>query len=171
MCVCVCVCVCVFPSWICCPLRCQSSPQTRLWEGFLVFGNLLYNSLMKGSPSLTLLSFYLLYFALPHFKENGLPFWVPGVLHKHSEVVLWNLFSVQMIFQWLCWGESGLPILFLCHLRTTSYCALMLKMHFLKEAYVGPFFLFNLTSYVFYLGIYDPFTFNVITDLIRINSI
>ena len=47
----------------------------------------------------------------------------------------------------------------------------MLKMHFLKEAYVGPFFLVNLTSYVFYLGVYDPFTFNVITDLIRITSI
>ena len=27
-CVCVCVCVCVFPCWLCCPLRFQSSPQT-----------------------------------------------------------------------------------------------------------------------------------------------
>ena len=31
------------------------------------------------------------------FEENGLPFWVPGVLCQHSEVVLWNLLSVQMI--------------------------------------------------------------------------
>ena len=28
-----------FPSWLCCPLRFQNSPQTRQWEGFLVFGN------------------------------------------------------------------------------------------------------------------------------------
>ena len=44
-------------------------------------------------------SFYILYFALPLFKENGLTFWVPVVLHQRSEVVLWNLLSVQMIFQ------------------------------------------------------------------------
>ena len=34
-----------------------------------------------------------------HFEENGLPFWVPGVLHQCSEVVLWNFLSVQMVFQ------------------------------------------------------------------------
>ena len=33
------------------------------------------------------------------FEENGLPFWVPGVLYQHSEVVLWNLLIIQMIFQ------------------------------------------------------------------------
>ena len=43
-------------------------------------------------------SLYLLYFALPPFEENGLPFWVPGVLPQHSEVVLWNFLRVQMIF-------------------------------------------------------------------------
>ena len=32
------------------------------------------------------------------FKENGLPFWVPDVLCQHSEVVLWNLLSIQMSF-------------------------------------------------------------------------
>ena len=32
---------------------------------------------------------------------------------------LWNLLSVQMLFWWICGGESGLPILFLHHLRTT----------------------------------------------------
>ena len=52
----------------------------------------------EGSLSLTLLSlFYLLYFVLPTFKDNGLPFWVPGLLGQHS-VVLWYLLSVQMIF-------------------------------------------------------------------------
>ena len=32
------------------------------------------------------------------FEDNGLPFWVPDVLCQHSEVVLWNLLSVQMFF-------------------------------------------------------------------------
>ena len=32
------------------------------------------------------------------FKDNGLLFWVPDVLCQHSEVVLWNLLSVQMFF-------------------------------------------------------------------------
>ena len=33
-----------------------------------------------GSPSLALLSLYLLYFVLPPFKDNGLLFWAPDVL-------------------------------------------------------------------------------------------
>ena len=70
-------------------------------------------------PYLFCLSFYLLYFVLPPFEDNGLPFWVPDVLCQHSEVVLWNLLSVQMFFRWIFGGESGLPILFLHHLRTT----------------------------------------------------
>ena len=44
------------------------------------------------------LSFYLLYFFLPSFEDNGLLFWVPDVLCQHSEVVLWKLLSVQMFF-------------------------------------------------------------------------
>ena len=32
------------------------------------------------------------------FEHNGLLFWVPDVLCRHSEVVLWNLFCVQMFF-------------------------------------------------------------------------
>ena len=45
--------------------------------------------------SLPLLSLFgLLYFFLPPFEENGLLFWVPDVLCRHSEVVLWNLLSV-----------------------------------------------------------------------------
>ena len=48
-----------------------------------------------GAPSLPLLSLFgLLYFFLPPFKDKGLLFWVPEVLCRHSEVVLWNLFSV-----------------------------------------------------------------------------
>ena len=50
-------------------------------------------------PYLFCLSFYLLYFVLPPFEDNGLPFWVPDVLCQHSEVVLWDFLSVQMFFQ------------------------------------------------------------------------
>ena len=52
-----------------------------------------------GSLSLPLLSLFLSFiFFLPPFKDNGLLFWVPDVLCQHSEVVLWNLLSVQMFF-------------------------------------------------------------------------
>ena len=43
-------------------------------------------------------SFCLLYFVLPPFEQDGPPFWVPGVLRQRSEVVLWKLLSIQMIF-------------------------------------------------------------------------
>ena len=33
------------------------------------------------------------------FKDNRLTFRVPDVLSQHSEVVLWNLLSIQMLFQ------------------------------------------------------------------------
>ena len=45
----------------------------------------------------SLFVFYI--FVLPPFEDNGLLFWVPDVLCQHSEVVLWNLLSVQMFFQ------------------------------------------------------------------------
>ena len=44
-------------------------------------------------------SFYLLYFVLPHFKDNGLLFRVPDVFCQCSEVVLWSLLSIQIFFQ------------------------------------------------------------------------
>ena len=44
------------------------------------------------------LSLFIFYFSLPPFEDNGLPFWVPDVLCQHSEVVLWNLLSIQMFF-------------------------------------------------------------------------
>ena len=79
-----------FSSWVCCPLKFQGSPQPHHWECFLVFGNF---SLFKDSlPSMNLhpylfcLSFYLSYFFLLPFKDNGLPFWVPDVPCQHSKL-------------------------------------------------------------------------------------
>ena len=63
-----------FPSWDGLPFRGQSSLPTSF------------------------VSFHLLYFFLPVFEDNDLLYWVPDVLCQHSEVVLWNLLSVEMFF-------------------------------------------------------------------------
>ena len=71
-------------------------------RGFSGVWRLLFHDSLHGTglhPQLFSLSFYLLYLFLLPFKNNGLPFWVPGVLCQRSEVVLWNFLSVQMIFQ------------------------------------------------------------------------
>ena len=70
-------------------------------------------------PSLSLLLSFI--FFLHDFEDNDLLFCMPDVLCQHSEVVLWSLLSVEMFFWWICEGESGLPILFLCHLRTAPW--------------------------------------------------
>ena len=44
-------------------------------------------------------------FLLSPFEDNGLLFWVPDVLCQHSEVVLWNLLSVQ-VFLMNFWGRK-----------------------------------------------------------------
>ena len=45
-----------------------------------------------GTPSLPLLSLFLSFIFFPtSFRGVGLLFWVPDVLCRHSEVVLWNL--------------------------------------------------------------------------------
>ena len=70
-----------------------TDPPVKGFPG--VWKRLLFHDSLPGTG----LSFYLLYFVLPPFKENGLPFCMRDVLHQHSEVVLWNLSSVQMIFR------------------------------------------------------------------------
>ena len=49
-------------------------------------------------PYLLCLFFCLLYFFLPVFEANDLLCWVPDVLCQHSDVVFWNLLSVEMFF-------------------------------------------------------------------------
>ena len=50
------------------------------------------------SPSLTLVSLLSFIFCLTSFRREEAAFLVPGVLHQYSEVVLWKLLSIQMIF-------------------------------------------------------------------------
>ena len=132
MCVCVCVCVCFPPG--CVALWDSKTPHRPTSERFSCClettappSRLLPQD---GSPSLTLLSVFLCFiFCLPHFEENGLPFWVPGVLRQCSEVVLGKLLSTQMIFCWIFWGENVLPILFLSHLSVSPIFSLFLKIY------------------------------------------
>ena len=109
----------------------STDPLVRRFPG--VWKLLLHDSLpgTDPHPQLFCLTFCLLYFVLPPFEENRLPFWVPGVPCQHSEVVLWKLLSIQMIFWWICGGDSGLPVLFLRHLQEmeidTSYLPFLLQ--------------------------------------------
>ena len=83
------------------PCEIPKLPTDLLARGFPGVWKLLLppGSLLDGSLSLTLWSLFLSFmFCSISFEENGLSFWVPGVLCQCSEVVLWNLFSVQMIF-------------------------------------------------------------------------
>ena len=60
-----------------------------------------------------------MHFVLPPFEENGLPFWVPGVLCQHSEVVLWKLLNIQMIFEEFVGEKVASP----------SYSSAILELH------------------------------------------
>ena len=116
----------IFSFQLCCPLRFQNSPQTRWWEGFLVFGNFssLPLSLQDGSPFLTLLSLLLSFIFCPtSYRRQWVSFlgaWCPLPVFRSCFVVFAqhsNDLSVNL------WGESGLPVLFLCHLReSTQFC-------------------------------------------------
>ena len=78
--------------------RLATDSPVRVFPGIWKLLSFLRLPSQDGSLSLPLLSFYLLYFFLPPFEDNGLPFWVPDFLCQYSEVVLWNLLSVQMFF-------------------------------------------------------------------------
>ena len=109
-----------FPQ-LCCHLRLQSSPMTCLWESFLLCEN--FSSFMTSSPGqvsipksfASVFIFYIFFYLL---SERSGCLWVPGVLHQCSELVLWKLLHIQVIFWLICRGESGLPFLFLHYLGT-----------------------------------------------------
>ena len=77
--------------------RLATDSAVRVFPGVWKLLSFLRLPSQDGSPFLPLLSLFLS-FVLPPFKDNGLLFWVPDVLCWHSEVVLWNLLSVQMFF-------------------------------------------------------------------------
>ena len=78
--------------------RLATDTTVRVFPG--VWKPLFFKTPFLGWSSVptSFVSFCLLYFFLPPFEDNGLLFWVSDVLCQHSEVVLWNLLSVQMFF-------------------------------------------------------------------------
>ena len=79
--------------------RLGTDSAVRLFAGVWKLLSFLRLPSQDRAPSLPLLSLFLSFiFFLPPFEDNGLLFWVPDVLCWHSEVVLWNLLSVQMFF-------------------------------------------------------------------------
>ena len=123
--VCVCVCVCVCFLLVMLPSEIQKLPTYTPVSEFPTVWKLplLHDSLPRAGlcPEIFCHCFCLSYFVLPPFEYIGLHLWVSGVLCQHSEVVLWKLLRIQMICWWICWGESGLPILFLHYLGTASW--------------------------------------------------
>ena len=92
----------------------------RVFPGVWKFLSSLRLPSWDESPSLPLLSLLLSFIFCPSsFQRQWAAFWVPDVLYQYSEVVLWNLLGVQMLFRWISGGESVLPVLILCPLRTT----------------------------------------------------
>ena len=69
-----------FPLPVRLPSEIQKLPPDPPVRGFPGVWKLLRLPAQDGSPSLALLSFYLLYFALPPFEDNGLLFWAPDDL-------------------------------------------------------------------------------------------
>ena len=66
--------------------RLATDSPVRVFPGVWKLLSFLRLPSRDGSPS------------LPLFEDNGLLFWVPDIFCQHSEVVLWNLLSVQMFF-------------------------------------------------------------------------
>ena len=117
-------CLFVFPSQLCCPLRFQNSPQTHWWEDFLVFGNFSYFTIPSPgwvfvlNSFVSLFIFYMLSYLL--LKTMGC---LSGCLVSSTSIqkLFCGIFSSFIwSFNGFVGGESGLPILFLCHLMTVS---------------------------------------------------
>ena len=98
--------------------RLPTNPLERVFPGVWKLLSFLRLPSPDGSLSLPLLSLFLSFIFCPtSFRRQWAVFLVPGVLRQRSEFVLWHLLGIQMIFWWIFWGESGLPVLVLNHLR------------------------------------------------------
>ena len=66
-----------------------------VWK-LLFFKTPFWGRISISTSFVSLFVFYSLSYLL--LKRMGCLFWMPGILCQLSEVVLWNLLSVQMIF-------------------------------------------------------------------------
>ena len=80
--------------------RLATDLAVKVFPGVLKLLSFLRLPFLRRSSILTsFVSLFIFYiFFLPPYEDNGLLFLVPDVLCQHSEVVLWNLLSVQMFF-------------------------------------------------------------------------
>ena len=133
-----CLCVCVFPSLFCCPLSFWNSPQTCMWEGFLLCED--FSPITTPSPGwvsfpksfVSVFVFYILSYLL--LNVSVFVFYILSyLLLKRLGCLSRSLVSSASIqlfcgscsaFTWsfdeFVGGESDLPILFLCHFGTVS---------------------------------------------------
>ena len=82
--------------------RLAKDPLVRVfpcvWKVLSFFKTPFLGQISVPTSFVSLFIFYILSYLLS--KTVGwLPFWVPDVLRQHSEVVLWKLLSIQMIFR------------------------------------------------------------------------
>ena len=114
-------------------------PQTCQWQGFRLYGSL--SSFMTLSPGsacipksfVSVLSF--IFFFPTSFQRDLAAFlsvWCPLPEFRSCFVEFLN---IQMIFWWICGGESRLPVLLLCHLGTISSTSIYLILFFLNHIY------------------------------------
>ena len=100
------------PQWLC------------LWETFLLCGNFssfTTPSTEQVSVPRSFVSLFIFIFRPTSFQRDWFAFLVSGDLCQCSEVVLWKLLFMQMIFWCICGQESGLFILFVCHFGTALF--------------------------------------------------
>ena len=76
--------------------RLTTDSAVRVFPGVWKLLSFLRLTFWDGSSSLPLLSLFLsfIFFSYLLSKTMGCFFWVPDVLCRHSEVVLWNLLDV-----------------------------------------------------------------------------
>ena len=101
-------------------LSLTTDPPVRMFRGVWKLLSFLRLPSWDGSPSLPLLSLFISFIFCPtSFQRHWAAFlgaWFPLPAFRSC---LWNLLSVQMFFRWICGGESGISVLFPCHLRAT----------------------------------------------------
>ena len=111
-----------FSSQLCCPLRFQNSPQTHHWEGFLVFGNFSsFKTPFLGWISIPTSFVSLFIFYILSYLVSKMMGCLSGCLMSSAiiQMLFYGICSVfKCSFDEFVGGESGLPILFICHFRT-----------------------------------------------------
>ena len=112
----------VFSSWLCCPLRFQNSPQTCLWEDFLLFGNFSFTAPSPGQVSIpnsfiSVSVFCILSYLILKRMGYLLGAWCPPpvfrscfvAVSQHSNDILMNLWREKVVSPSYSSAILGLP--------------------------------------------------------------